>query len=328
MAVASSSRRSTAYRTRYNEAESGQHGIHVGALNTFSSVFVDAPVRVAIPLSTGPFIPEGSIGIGFHYFPPFGAPASGCTVGRPLRVGDAVVLPPALVVGPGACHSARIDRETREALAGAWLADAQTECASIPAFLALARDLEAVGAPAFLIAQALAAAGDEARHTALCSELASSFAGWRITPAEVAPPTPRDADRRSALLRLALESWHDGCLGEGAAAVRAKRALAGTAGSAAAKALAVIARDEARHAELGWRVLAYCLAEGGRNVRDALAGAILAPERSPPEVEMEREVDRTATRSHGRLGRAEAEAAWSEAWTAARRTGEQLLAAT
>jgi hypothetical protein len=62
-------------------------------------------------------------------------------------------------------------------------------------------------------------------------------------------------------------------------------------------------------------------------VREALAGAIVGPEPAPPQAEGEGEVERAATRAHGRLGRAEAEAAWSEAWTAARRRGDQLLAA-
>jgi hypothetical protein len=312
------------YHTAYDDEDTGQHGVHLGVIPTFLLSQAEVSGRVVIPLSKGSRTPEGTIGLGYHAIPPF-TNDLGIGSGRPLRTDGGVVLPPALVSGPAALRSPWLDRATRSALAAAWLEDAQAECASIPAFLALARDLAAIEAPAPLVAQALAAVNDEIRHTALCSRLASAFAGWHIKPLQLPPPPPSDADRRSALLRLALESWQDGCLGEGAAAARARRALRSTVDTAAQAALAVIARDEARHAELAFRVLTYCLAQGGRELKEALAAAILSPEPAPPEARAGADIDTAVMEAHGRLARAQEEAAWAETWDAARREGERLL---
>ncbi|WP_437854613.1 hypothetical protein [Sorangium sp. So ce363] len=46
-------------------------------------------------------------------------------------------------------------------------------------------------------------------------------------------------------MRMALEAWHDGCLGEGAAATRARRSLAGAKDAGVRAALGEIARAEA-----------------------------------------------------------------------------------
>ncbi|WP_433926186.1 hypothetical protein AB3662_24990 [Sorangium cellulosum] len=316
------------YRTRYNDELPGQHGFHVGVMSAlFRPVALDVSARAVIPLSGEPFVPEGIFGIGLRVFPPFGMPSAQPMDGRPLRTAEGVVLPPALALGPAAVRPARLDRATRAALAGAWLDSARAECGSIPAFLALARDLAAVGAPASLVARALAALGDEVRHTARCSEIASSLAGWRLRPALLPPPPARDADRRAALVRMALEAWHDGCLGEGAAAARARRSLAGASDAGVRAALGEIARDEAQHAELGWRVLAYCLAEGGREVREAVGDAIAGPAPAPPGGHVELEGERKETQAFGQLRRAQADAAWDETWAAARRDGERMLVA-
>ncbi|WP_437825739.1 hypothetical protein [Sorangium sp. So ce1153] len=315
------------YRSRYSDELPGQHGLHVGVVSTlFSPVGLDLFARAAIPLSSEPFVPEGTLGMGLRFLPPFGEQTRAID-GRPLRTAEGVVLPPAIALGPAAPRPARLDRATRAALAGAWLDSARAECGSIPAFLALARDLAAAGAPASLVGRALAALGDEVRHTARCAAIASSLAGWRLSPALLPPPAARDADRRAALVRMALEAWHDGCLGEGAAAARARRSLAGASDAGVRAALAEIARDEAQHAELGWRVLAYCLAEGGREVREAVGDAMTGPAPAPPGDLAEVDGEPRETQAFGQLPRAQADSAWDETWTAARRDGERLLTA-
>lgn len=315
------------YRTRVSDEFPAQHGLHVGVMTSlFDPVVLDFSARAAIPVSGEMFVPEGTLGMGIRANRPFGE-WSHVVDGRPLRMADGVVLPPALLLGPAASRPARLDRATRAALAGAWLDSARAECGSIPAFLALARDLAAVGAPASLVARALAALGDEVRHTARCSEIASALAGWRLRPALLAPPAARDADRQAALVRMALEAWHDGCLGEGAAAARARRSLTGARHAGVRVALGEIARDEAQHAELGWRVLAYCLAEGGREVREAVGDAMTGPAPAPPADDAEVEGERKEVQAFGRLRRAEADAAWDETWAAARRDGERMLVA-
>ncbi|AUX42137.1 uncharacterized protein SOCE26_035640 [Sorangium cellulosum] len=314
------------YRTRYSDELPGQHGIHVGVLNSIGeAVAFDLSLRAAIPLSAEPFTPEGTVGLGLRAPPPLWIGQEEIS-GRPLRTAHGVVLPPAIALGRrGAPRPARLDRATRGALAAAWLDTARAECGSIPAFLALARDLAAVGAPASLVQRAAAAADDEVRHAARCSDIASALAGWRVAPVLLPPPPARDVDRRAALVRLALEAWHDGCLGEGAAAARARRSLPGASDAAVKATLGEVARDEARHAELGWRVLAYCLAEGGRDVREAVGDAITGPAPAPAEASEEIDGEPKETRAFGQPSRAEADAAWDETWTAARRDGERLL---
>ncbi|WP_437744239.1 hypothetical protein WME73_03960 [Sorangium sp. So ce302] len=315
------------YRTRISDEFPAQHGLHVGAMaSLFEPVVVDFSARAVIPVSGELFVPEGMFGMGVRANRPFGE-RSHAIDGRPLRTADGVVLPPVLGLGPAASRPARLDRATRAALAGAWLDSARAECGSIPAFLALARDLATVGAPASLVARALAGLGDEVRHTARCSEIASALAGWRLRPALLPPPAARDADRQAALVRMAIEAWHDGCLGEGAAAARARRSLAGARDEGVRAALGEIARDEALHAELGWRVLAYCLAEGGREVREAVGDAMTGPAPAPPADDAEVEGERKEVQAFGRLPRAEADAAWDETWAAARRDGERMLVA-
>lgn len=319
------------YRTRYSSELPAQHGIHVGVINNvydveFSPIGLDLAASAAVPLSNEPYVPEWSLGVGARAPGMFGEESRPID-GRPLRTADGIVLPPALALGPCASRPARLDRATRAAVAGAWLESARAECGSIPAFLALARDLAAVGAPASLVERALSAAGDEVRHAARCSEIASSLAGWRVQPALLRPPSARDVDRRAALVRMALEAWHDGCLGEGAAAARARRSRAGASDAAVQAALGEIAGDEARHAELAWRVLAFCLAEGGREVREAIGEAVTGPAPAPPAERPAIDGARKDLKAFGQLPRAEAEAAWDETWAAARRDGERMLAA-
>src|SRR6185369_673491 len=82
----------------------------------------------------------------------------------------------------------------------------------------------------------------------------------------IAPPPPKVVRREDALARLAVESFQDGCLGEGVAAASARRSRGAVN--------AMIARDEQRHADLAWSVLAFCLAEGGPAVREVVAAEV------------------------------------------------------
>ena len=94
------------------------------------------------------------------------------------------------------------------------------------------------------------AARDEVRHTTMMRALAEVFGG-ECAEVEVETPKPR------AVLAMALENAREGCVGEthGAAqgAFQARRA----SDPRVRATLAVIARDEARHAELAWAVDAF-----------------------------------------------------------------------
>ncbi|UQA57667.1 ferritin-like domain-containing protein [Polyangium aurulentum] len=317
------------YRSTYDAEHPGGHGIHAGLAGMFypidsTPVGMDLAVRGTIPFLEQSKA-EVTVSLGVRVPGIFGVPTWKCVIGRPLRIDGEQALAPVLA-SRAERRAMPLDEVTRNALGRAWLEDTQGECASIPAFLALARDLRAVGAPEALIDRALAAADDEARHTALCADLAGAHAGLSLSPILMPPPPSRDRNRAEALRRLALESWADGCLGEGAAAARARRSFAAASHAGARDALAVIARDEQRHADLGWDILAHCLAEGGRDVRETLAEAILASPSAPPEVAAG-EFDAKCWRAHGRLEEGAVASTWEETEARARRRGEALVMA-
>jgi hypothetical protein len=202
-------------------------------------------------------------------FPPFVPP--GCSVvGRPVRRGDGrAPLAAALVLPPG--RRAPADDDARARAAAVWIRRARSEWASAPAFCELAEQLVACGAPATLAQRAREAAGDELRHALLASSVAATLAGAEV---RLEPPV---ADGRPAatgeegLRRLAVESWIDGCLGEGAAAAVAAAEAEAAHLPSLRHSQRTIAADEARHAELAWDVLGWSLAAGGSGVRAALA---------------------------------------------------------
>jgi hypothetical protein len=304
------------YRTAYDEANPGGHGLHLGVIGT-PLAFGEISLRGSIPFPGERHKPEFTFGLGARFPSIFTALDFGS--GRPLRIDDVRALPS--VLASARRHrlgDAPIDSATRAELASAWLADARAEGSSIPAFLALAAELRALGAPRELEDRALSAARDERRHTAACLAIAGDLAGLDLALGPLPRPSPSREPRGARLLRLAVESWQDGCLGEGLAAERARRSRGPVN--------ALIARDEQRHADLAWSVLAWSLAEGGRPVRDAVAeamsGAGAALEAFP---EMPAEVDPASWAAFGRLDRDGAAAAREATHLAARREGEKLL---
>lgn len=215
--------------------------------------------------------------------PPTGSPVPGPTVvvGRPLRLRRRPLAPD---VGrgeaprhPDAARLARAPR--RDELAALWLHAARMEHASVPAFAELASLLAAAGAPLDLVAAAHAAALDEVRHTEVSYALANAYGPGGAVPGAL----PRLLGRRvgsrlrgraGALRRLAVEALRDGCVGEGYAAALAAAGAATAADPALREAFGGIARDEAAHAELSWRVLGWSLDAGGTPVAAAVARAL------------------------------------------------------
>jgi hypothetical protein len=191
--------------------------------------------------------------------------------GRPLRDDQGVRSLPRV-----ALRKLPSKLPTSPAPAQVWATRAQAEWASIPAFQALAAELSRAGAPRALVARCHAAAREERQHALLAAAHCAELAGARVTMGYSAPPQRSLGHGMSALIRLTLETWIDGCLGEaGAAACAAEEAQRAThAGIRATQ--CQIARDEARHAELAWDVLAFTVQAGGRPVRDALAASACA----------------------------------------------------
>ncbi len=163
--------------------------------------------------------------------------------------------------------------DERASLAEAWGADGLQEHASVASFSRFALALLAAGAPADLIACAHQAALDEIQHARLCFALASAYAGEDVAPG----PFPLGGEVRvgARLAEVAASTVVEGCVGETVAAVVAAEQLARATDPAVRAALEQIAAEEARHAELAWRTVAWAVRTGGSEVRAAVAQAFL-----------------------------------------------------
>jgi hypothetical protein len=145
------------------------------------------------------------------------------------------------------------------------------EHASVAAFARFALELLALGAPAGLVLETQAALADEIEHATICFGLASAFAQREVRPGPL--------DVRGALGKLERESVIEtaileACVGETIAAVEAQIALEHATDSDVRRALTRIAADEARHAELGWKFLAWALAHASADVHDLALDAL------------------------------------------------------
>ncbi|MBX3219308.1 MAG: ferritin-like domain-containing protein [Labilithrix sp.] len=224
-----------------------------------------------------------------------------CPGGRPLRSGERVFRADATVrgdwstsVGPAA---RAMDSATRAHLEAYWLDQAASEHASVASFNRFALQLLALGAPSQMVTATLDAARDEVRHAEVCYGLAARYSERRAGPGKLElPPGPLAVDP----VAVALETLRDGCLGESIAAELAREASERARDPEVAKALAGIAADEERHAELAWRAVAWLVGEHGEPVRAAI-DAFAAELAREPEATRGVEEDGDAP-DHGVLG--------------------------
>jgi hypothetical protein len=165
-------------------------------------------------------------------------------VGRPLRRDGRRCLPPAApLAGPG---DAAIDH---------WHTMARAEHASVAAFEELSEVLIGFDAPAELVMAVRDAARDEARHAEICFEEVTRMTGQRVLPGVVPSSNAAATDLRT----LALQSLEDGCFEETLGAVLAAELALAMPATTKRAALERIARDELGHAELSFRIVAFCL---------------------------------------------------------------------
>jgi hypothetical protein len=287
----------------YRAGAQGGFGIHAGAMSEVN--LVNVAFRYQFLLR------EAWFGAGSRLMPTYGKPDYlesddedfSSIPGRPLRAAHGRVQPCAALHaadGGGCAQGFELPE-----LGAAWERDAQLEYASIPAFIQLAHELTAQQAPASLVQRALDAARDESRHAQGCAELAARYQRHAIMPA-LPRYTPRPISAgRDGLVRLAVESWVDGCLAEGRAARQAEHAAELALPGAAQQLQRGIARDEHRHAELAWDTLAWALSEAPDEVRAAVRArrdceaAPVADADAPPGLQRfgrvaAREIDRIA----------------------------------
>ena len=142
------------------------------------------------------------------------------------------------------------------ALAAAWRADGLDEHASVASFLRFGLDLLACGAPPDLVAAASLAAADEVAHAQLCFSVAARLDGRHVGPG---PLDCGGVAARTDLAAAVAAAVHEGCVGETVAAAMAATAARLAVDAATVRALEKIADDEARHAELAWRFVAWAV---------------------------------------------------------------------
>jgi hypothetical protein len=165
----------------------------------------------------------------------------------------------------------------RSAQSDKWLNDARFEHASIASFARFCLDLLAFGAPPELVERAQRAMGDELAHARACFALASAYAGRALGPGrlELAGVEPSHS-----LAEAAASAVREGCVNETVAALTARQQADVTRDPVVRAVLERIASDEADHAELAFRFVAWALQTGDGAVHYAVQSAFRAPPRS------------------------------------------------
>ena len=236
---------------------------------------------------------------------------TGCAVeGRPFLVESCVVTAAPRPARRAADWSAagvspRVEALTpsqRRAIADSYTQSALFEHASVASFSRFSLELLAVGAPADLVADAHRAALDEVEHTKLCFALASVYGGAAVEPSSF--PLGRTMTIATDLAQVAASAVREGCIGETLAAIQAGEELAGASDPAVRVALAQIAEDEARHAELAWRTVIWALEIGGDEVHAAVAAAFAEAKPAAPIAPSAPDADAAMLAAHGRLDEA------------------------
>jgi hypothetical protein len=247
----------------YRMGEHGGLGIHTGITSELS--ILNAAFRYQWLLN------EAWIGGGIRYVPSYTSLAYYEAVpGRPFRTDRGRVHMSSAERLRAGDRRAAVDCDELEYAGLGYERDAQLECASIPAFLQLARELERHDAPQVLVTRALAAAADELHHAKLCADLATGYLQRPVAPVWPNVPPRAALAGSDGVVQLAVESWIDGCVMEGIAAAQAAYAARECSDRTAQPAQRVIAADEQRHAELAWSILEWALRRGGEAAHAAL----------------------------------------------------------
>jgi len=149
----------------------------------------------------------------------------------------------------------------------------------VASFARLTLDLMACGAPPELLLDAQRAAQDEIRHAECCFALAGYYRGEPVGPGPF--PCGTSLEVRSDLATLATTTLVEGCVCETlSAAIAQAQVIAVRRGDKACPpdlehTLQTIANDEARHAELSWRIVSWALQNGGSEVYHAVHAAMV-----------------------------------------------------
>ncbi|MCA9686255.1 MAG: ferritin-like domain-containing protein [Myxococcales bacterium] len=242
--------------------------------------------------------------------------------GRPLLDGERMVVAELIPGSSWSCDPAEVaatpelpDEDMPEALrvrvGELWIEDARMEHAAIGAFMRSTLELMAMAAPSDLLGELQEAAQDEVEHAQRCFGLAARFSGLAREPGALPTLEPRvgDIEAEADWVRLAVDTFVEGCVGETIAASIARVSAASAKDPAAREALEAIAEDESRHAAFSWRLVRWAIEVGGAEIRAAVAEALAAAVERPAQPRpVPAGIDREAWIAHGRLS-AEVEAA-------------------
>jgi hypothetical protein len=268
----------------FSEGGGGEPRVGADVTPFFSAALLWSGFRFTFPGTAPDAVMDGDLVFGLQAPILVGGPAPiQFGSGRPCRVGlrttsaEAITAADAVVASVQSDADARwradicpsldgLDTEQRAELAETWLRDALAEHASIAAFSSLSLDLLSLGAPPDLVAACHRAALDETEHARLCFALASAYAGRPLGPG----PFPGLSRTRTppTFASVAAESLVDGWLGEGAAAAHAEEHARTATDPVLRDVWSRIARDEARHAELGRRIVEWCRSSAQLDIAD------------------------------------------------------------
>jgi hypothetical protein len=192
-----------------------------------------------------------------------------------------------------------LDATTRTALARAWRDDALMEHASVASFARFTLQLLTLGAPPALVADAQRAALDEVDHAQRCFALAARYDGATLGPGRLDVGATLGGDTLDDVLRATIA---EGCVGETCAALLAQRRAEGARDDTVRATLTKIASDEAAHAALAWRFVAWALEVGGARAQEVAREAIDRALATPPGVsDAAPGIDDTLRSAHGIL---------------------------
>ena len=262
--------------------------------------------------------------------------------GRPLLDGETMIVAE-LREGAGWCCDAdevaappdrpdsALSPAMRERLGELWVQDALMEHAAIAAFERATLELMAMAAPPLLLAEVQTAAADEVNHATRCFGLAARFCGRAREPGPLSSLEPRvrglsgrdeDAPEVGAdWIRLALDTFVEGCVGETIAALVARRAQRRCEDPATHRVLEEIVEDEGRHAGLAWQTLEWILETSGSHHDDVLAAleqqaeAMAAMAREACEQLPDPDPEVAVLGRYGRCDRRTEQLARRDAWT-------------
>jgi hypothetical protein len=178
--------------------------------------------------------------------------AIGCE-GRPYTVEGSARLAPLVRTGE---WTAPVAVAAQHDLAGmAWAEVARHEHASVAAFARFAMQLQALGAPAHLVAAATRAMHDEIVHATLAFGVASRLLGESVGPGPLDVSGALELEPAGILVAAIVE----GCINETLAAAVAAAGRDAATDPAITEALTRIVSDEQEHAALSWRFVRWLL---------------------------------------------------------------------